>query len=567
MNHLKKMQIILLVIVLNFFFVFSSYANDYRKGWNCFNLFANTNNAKTMLHIAVKRGDIKTIAFFLNQEGVDINVRDSEGKTPLEKAVEGNKIKTADFLIRKGANIQNFFGLNYLKIAVEREYKEMAKLLIEQGVDVNEMWDIAVKRGDIKTIAFFLNQEGVDINVRDSEGKTPLEKAVEGNKIKAADFLIRKGANIQNSFGPNYLKIAVERGYKEMAKLLIEQGVDVNEMNYISYKTPLRIAIDKYNMEMVNLLISLGAEANYFQEVLIKVVENADLKQLDFLKNLSELDFKKFTIDALHIAVEKGHRKIVEFIAQNTDLNRLLNKMMDLLEIALSGKSYNKDMAELLIRLREENSNRLEKNSNYLEKISNRLGKILIAEVRRGISKEKLEYLIRLGADVNKIDNDGVALNIAVDANRPEIVESLIRAGAKLNFTDSNIETPLMRAVVMDNIEMAKLLIRLGVNINDGYYKDQKTPLIRAIEMNSIKLVKFLISQEDTDINKHDILGEVPLHKVYKMGEALKKEGIKEEIIINNKIAELLKNKGAAEFTKESEKQRKKAEEKSLPTG
>ena len=74
MNHLKKMQIILLVIVLNFFFVFSSYANDSRKGLNCLDYFI---DARTMLHTAVERGEIGIIASYLYHGG-DINLKNSK---------------------------------------------------------------------------------------------------------------------------------------------------------------------------------------------------------------------------------------------------------------------------------------------------------------------------------------------------------------------------------------------------------------------------------------------------------------------------------------------------------
>ena len=465
MNYLKKMQIILLVIVLNFFFVFSSYANDSRKALECLASF-------------------------------------TDGKTIFHRAVEESNTKKIDSYLDRGGQLR-------------------------------------------------------DINLRDSEGKTPLQIAVERNDIKVVDFLIRKGA----IFGSDNLKIAVERGYKEIAKLLIDKGVDVNEISYInSYEAPLSTAIKKNDIKMVELLISLGAEAD-FKEVLIEVVKIGDLKQLKRLKDLSESDFETFITDALDIAVKKGHKEIIEFIVQSTNLLRALNKMTALLEIPFSRETYDKDMAELLIRLREENSSRL-KDNYRLEKISNKLGRILTAEVSRGISKENLEYLISLGADVNKVYKGRVALNIAVDANRPEIVELLIRAGAELNLRNSSIETPLMRAILMDNIEMAKLLIDKGVNVNAGYYyKYQKIPLIVAIERNDIKWVKFFINQEKTDINKHDLLGETPLYKAYKVRKTLKKE---EDITINKKITELLISEDAAMFTKKSQEQSKKVEEKNL---
>ena len=48
------------------------------------------------------------------------------------------------------------------------------------------------------------------------------------------------------------------------------------------------------------------------------------------------------------------------------------------------------------------------------------------------------------------------------------------------------------------------------------------------------------------------------------MGLSLKKEGITEDITINKKITELLISEDVAMFTKKSQEQSKKAEEKNL---
>ena len=64
---------------------------------------------------------------------------------------------------------------------------------------------LAAKRGDIKVIQEFLDK-GVDIDVVDSEGWSPLMYAVKNKKLEACKFLLSKGAkaNIKDKkgFGP-----------------------------------------------------------------------------------------------------------------------------------------------------------------------------------------------------------------------------------------------------------------------------------------------------------------------------------------------------------------------------
>jgi ankyrin repeat protein len=103
--------------------------------------------------------------------------------------------------------------------------------------------------------------------------------------------------------------------------------------------------------------------------------------------------------------------------------------------------------------------------------------------------KEKFEYLVSHGADINAQDGDKTTpLHQAVKGQHMPVVEFLLSKGAKTdvraNFPDSigllggscYMVTPLMMAVMGDKPEYVKLLLSKGANPNipDA---SKKTPL------------------------------------------------------------------------------------------
>jgi ankyrin repeat protein len=141
-----------------------------------------------------------------------------------------NKIRR---LIERGANLRakDKWGYTPLHRAVERDYKELAKLLIGSGADVM---------------------------AKNKDGETPLHRAVRWANIEVAKFLIDSGAdvNAKGYLDRTPLFWAVDGYYTEIAKLLIDSGADVNAKDYDGY-TPLDLA---YYQKMKDFLIEHGAK-------------------------------------------------------------------------------------------------------------------------------------------------------------------------------------------------------------------------------------------------------------------------------------------------------------------
>ncbi|MCL2102052.1 MAG: ankyrin repeat domain-containing protein [Fibromonadales bacterium] len=111
---------------------------------------AKTPHGKTLLHIAATLGYIEVIKF-LALDKFDINIEDSDGKTPL---MEARNLEIVKYLVKKGAdvNAKDNMGNTFLH-------------------------ELAICPNDHFEIVEFLVKKGAKINVRNEKGQTPLEIA------------------------------------------------------------------------------------------------------------------------------------------------------------------------------------------------------------------------------------------------------------------------------------------------------------------------------------------------------------------------------------------------------
>ncbi|KAJ4856183.1 ankyrin repeat domain-containing protein [Trichoderma breve] len=106
------------------------------------------------------------------------------------------------------------------------------------------------------------------------------------------------------------------------------------------------------------------------------------------------------------------------------------------------------------------------------------------------------DLLLRHGADANISDFRGMSpLNIAVGKRNKEIVTALLKSGASPNFHSSQLEDyPLIRAVKLDDIGIARELLRHGADVSLGYQKiTSSSPLIKAVLRSNMDLVALLL--------------------------------------------------------------------------
>jgi ankyrin repeat protein len=260
----------------------------------------------------------------------------------LDKTLEMDWYETAKLLIENGANLNTKQPLMpYLHRASEKGDRtvEIVKLLIKKGVDVNEkQYDktsalhIAAQKGAIE-IAKSLIEKGADIKARIYDGKSALHFAAQKGAIEIVKLLIKKGVDVNEKtiHGETALHFASgEKGAIETVKLLIEKGLNVNEKTIFGI-TPLHNASYCGDAEIAEILIKHGVDLD----------AKASVNVYWYYDDGDGVYYIAQEASALHIATISGHIEITKLLIQNrADLDikdSRGNTALDLASLSLRG--------------------------------------------------------------------------------------------------------------------------------------------------------------------------------------------------------------------------------------
>lgn len=166
------------------------------------------------LHKAVRMRDNQKITELINK-GVDINVKNSAGKTALMEAIlfcnHPDYKEIVKFLIANGAdvNIETERDVTALSIALMFGYEDIIDLLLDNNANPNkQMPGCGKKRTALMQVAMSkypnailsadvaesLIAHGADVNIKDSDNKTALDYAIYNNRKDIEAVLLRHGA-------------------------------------------------------------------------------------------------------------------------------------------------------------------------------------------------------------------------------------------------------------------------------------------------------------------------------------------------------------------------------------
>jgi len=158
----------------------------------------------TALHGAAALGYMALAKNYVNQEGANVNGKDSNHNTPLHLAAQYNNFDVAKYLVEKGAGASidetNYDDLTPLQLAAQSGSLRVVEYLLEQGANVNVGEDVGTplylaavaKPPDCHLdVVEYLVYAGADLSLMnpDDEDTIVLCKDVEA-------FLLEKGANV-----------------------------------------------------------------------------------------------------------------------------------------------------------------------------------------------------------------------------------------------------------------------------------------------------------------------------------------------------------------------------------
>lgn len=355
----------------------------------------------------------------------------------------------------------------------------------------------AIRAGNLDQVQKLIDS-GIDVNLRDGGGSTPLINAASYKQTDILKLLILSGADVkaEHFLNGTALHEAASRGPAEAVEELLKAGSDVHSDASRYGPTPLHCAANSNNAERVKLLLQAGAK-----------VDSDEMTPLTCACRQAEGE---------HTAAIKL------LIDAKSNLNPVGDSPLHWARCPA--------VTKMLIDAGADVNHRNEDGQTPLH---------MGPAPHWGPREEELKLMVAAGADVNARDNEkSTPLLHAVWNNFPKEVQFLIEAGADVDARDANGNTPLSvanllhldtiakqledagakddgqtllgQAAAKGDVQQVEKLLESGSSV-DERGSESKTPLHLAAEKDRIEVARVLIAAK-ANVNCLDVHGFTPLH-------------------------------------------------------
>ena len=265
----------------------------------------------TPLHAAIYGGNLNIVQLLI-KHGADVNATDSRmGQSPLMRAVASGNEEMAQVLIANGASLNaesrnGFRAIHFAALYGQRDIVEMlvdanAETQIPAG-ELGSPFLIALSEG-YEEVARLLLTDDIYVNMRNSDGSTPLHEAAGAGMVQLTRDLVERGADLNARLGEIRGNVyepgrgggttpflaAARGGHLDTMQLLLSAGANPYDQSTDGTGSVL-FATRSLNIEAVRLLVELGADVN---------------------------GASPNRPTALHTAIRFGEDEIVEYLAGN----------------------------------------------------------------------------------------------------------------------------------------------------------------------------------------------------------------------------------------------------------
>ncbi|RYP00850.1 hypothetical protein DL766_001034 [Monosporascus sp. MC13-8B] len=436
-----------------------------------------------ILNQAISHHDVESVRLLL-LFGADVNAAESRGATPLYLAVEESFIEGANMLLKYGAdpNLTAGHGAETpLSAAIVEDKFTLARLLLAYGGDVSYVMAegdtllmTAIKHKRPKKIIDLLLDYGSDANTKNSHGHTPMFEAIQTQRIEVVASLLDHRAN-PNLPGPKHM-LWPAASMPRILELLLARGADARKAPGV-----MELATSENNIESVRVLLKAGVDPNAKKDGIYTPLcssirdDRADIFDL-LLKHGADPNVPSAEYPAFKCVTHYRTQYLAPLVAAGADLN----SPKGILETAV--QCYN---LEALIWLLD--SGKVSPN----DKVPKTGATPLTTAIREN-RPDLVDLLLSRGADPN-IRGENWPVCMAV--KQPAILKRLLPALAEPRAFKGVMEM----AVVANQLESVKLLIKAGVSVEDrngGVF----SPLTTAIREERKDIVRFLL-EAGADVN------------------------------------------------------------------
>ena len=456
------------------------------------------------------------------------NHQDNEGKTPLHRTFESQDADLAKILISElnssteARDAQNWTPLH---TAIDHGYfnysHDLKSTFFHQDVSTEVSWiqlHAACVEGRAQDVEVLLDAN-TDVNHVSSAGYTPLHVAVAKNDLDLVTLLVDRNADVNNmtSRRQTPLHVAAENGNDMIIQKLLTMNSDPNLKDVIG-NTSLHLSVQlkqeqklqdtaanaktgnvpcrTCSIQTLQAHIEHGVEVNsannrrqtalWFacrdgQDEFVKILLHAGANT-----NISD----KYGDSSLHLAI-RGHCSR-ETIQKIIDHDAHVNGANDIGDTALLLASCNAqtEIVRLLLTAKAD--------PNIVNKDGDAS---LHGAVDASGSEEKLQELIKYGADVNTVNKSGkTPLLLSCFYGQQDSVKVLLGAGADPTISDEQGFSCVHAAVDgRCNKNTLQTLIDHGAH-TDAKRKDGTTALLSACRTGQSESVIFLV-EAGSDVN------------------------------------------------------------------
>ncbi|XP_018898519.2 uncharacterized protein [Bemisia tabaci] len=370
-------------------------------------------------------------------QGTKLTYGHRKGGTIFHYAAKRNRVDLVEFLLKfkycSGIDSPRSDGSTPLHIAVRKGHLELAEIFLELGANVHA-----------RVVKFLTGQtQLIPRNAESGQFETILLDCED--EPMAVDENFQDKIQREDSLTP--LHLAVLKGHEDTVELLLRHGADVNarvmerHLGRTFTFSPLLIAVQRGHYEVADVLLRSGADVN----------------TVYFINNEKKSIF-------LHAVLETDGTLTDMILTHKPSFSEAFNRRALLLALLTYKNAY-----RILFRIvgRHELSVSWENLGHENET------ELIFAAVHKSDIRI-VEYFLRRNASFIDqlwkppfLDSECTLLHLAAAFADEDMIEYLLKHGAKVDSLDGDGQTPSFFAVIMGNRRTLKCLIENGANISN----------------------------------------------------------------------------------------------------